>query len=270
MADKNFEKLVRALTTPIQDAENLLQAMYTERWVTTAVGAQLDLVGGLVGRPRQGVADDEIYRRYCRAQIAANKSDGLTEDIITISDLVVFDDAATYVVKYGGTGSVHARVDGVAVDPDVAVVLASILRRAAAGGVRLITETSDVVTVDQFAFDGTDTAKGFASLPELDLTPITTNTDTIIRYRDSVQDATLAIVADGTGAGSLANNGNAWTFHFESGVTTVAQFESAVNASSHLVVRTVDGVGTMGAGDAIAATAFTIIEGGGALASAMT
>lgn len=269
MAETNFQKMIRALVTPLTTAETTLQQLYTERWVNTAVGAQLDIVGALVGRARQGVTDDEIYRRYIRATVAANKSDGLVSDLIDVSRLVVFDDAATYVVQYGGNASVHVTVSGAVVDPAVSAVLATLLRSAAAGGVRLVVETWSEDEADMFAFDG-GTGLGFASLPELDLAPLTTNVETIVRYRDSVSEATLALVADGTGTGSLTNVSDAWTFHFQSGVTTVANFETAIGASTHLVVRSSDGVGTMAAGDVLAATALVAAEPGGALASAMT
>src|SRR5262245_2616348 len=66
MGDSNTQKALRALLAPAASLEHALQQLLTERNVNTAIGAQLDLIGKIVGRPRAGVADDEIYRRYIR------------------------------------------------------------------------------------------------------------------------------------------------------------------------------------------------------------
>ena len=68
---------------------------------------------------------------------------------------------------------------------------------------------------------------------ELDLGAETENVDTVIEatVAGSAGDAiTIAFVADGTGAGSFTRSVAALTFHFEDGVTTVTNFESAVAA----------------------------------------
>jgi hypothetical protein len=52
-------------------------------------------------------------------------------------------------------------------------------------------------------------------------------------------DATIAFVADGTGAGTLDESG--WpvvVFHYETAVTTVTNFESAISGSTNLDVKT--------------------------------
>lgn len=265
MPETNQQKILRALLAPMPDIERAALQALTEMNVNTAVGIHLDRIGYKVGREREGVTDDEIYRRYIRAQIAANKSDGLIADMLTIARLVVFDDDATYLLRNEGAAAFVLVVEGVAVAFEVAEVLADLIRLATAAGVRGITQTQASEPEDAFTFEGGD-GLPLGSLPELDLAPLTANVDTVVRHRDP-QLATLALVADGTGAGSLTNVGNAWTFHFESGVTTVAQFETAINASSALVVLTTDGVGTLDAGDVIAATTFTRPVTGGTLAS---
>lgn len=95
----------------------------------------------------------------------------------------------------------------------------------------------------------------------LDLAPLTANCETVVEARSggaAGNSLTLALVADGAGAGSLTQNGNAWTFHYQSTVTTVANFETAIQASSMLQVRTTDASGTLASpGDTFGATAFT-------------
>lgn len=140
--DSNTQKALRAWLAPAPELEATMQAVLTERSVDTAVGAQLDVVGALVGRPREGVTDDEIYRRYVRAQITANKSDGIIEDILTIARLVVDDEDATFVLRNEGTAAYTLAVEGVAITNEVAAVLMKLLLKATSGGVRPILEYS--------------------------------------------------------------------------------------------------------------------------------
>lgn len=136
MAESNTVKVLRALLTPAAALEAAFQQLLTERNVNTAVGAQLDAVGKLVGRARQGVADDEVYRRFIRATISANKSDGLIEDLLTIARLVVDDDDASFVFDNQGAAAYVLRVEDVAVSESTARVLIALLIKATAGGVR--------------------------------------------------------------------------------------------------------------------------------------
>jgi hypothetical protein len=76
---------------------------------------------------------------------------------------------------------------------------------------------------------------------DLDAT-LTTNCDTVIE--NAVAGAignltTISFVADGTGAGTLDESAfPAIVFHFETGVTTVTNFETAVTAGTRLLVKT--------------------------------
>lgn len=238
--------LLRALVGPCASLELALQCLLTLRSVNTAVGAQLDVIGKLVGRPRNGVTDDDVYRRYIRAQIAANNSDGLIDQILTIAELVIFDDDARLRFRNEGTAAYVLVVDDVPVSAVVAKVLITMLRRATAAGVRGMLHTNAGPPEEAFEFLG--------SLPELDLEPLTANVNTVVRSRDSIP-RTLAIALDGTGAGSLTNAGDAWTFHAQSGVTTVANFETAIGASSDLLLKTAGtGAHVFAAGDLLAAT----------------
>ncbi len=150
----NVEKLITVLVTPFQDLEDTLQQLLTERQIDTAVGVQLTAIGKLVGRDRNGVTDDEVFRRQVRAQIATNKSDGVTEDLITIATLIVDDDSAVYVVHNTGIASVSFSVEGVVPDADTIAVLISFLKKAVSAGVRIILTTWPSADEDDlFIFD---------------------------------------------------------------------------------------------------------------------
>jgi hypothetical protein len=167
----NIKKLIRALVTPFQDLEDTMQQMLTERTVDTAIGAQLDAVGKMVGCARGGL-DDDTYRRHIRAQIMTNKSDGLIEEMLVIASLIVYDDAATYVLDNQGVAAFMLRIDGLAISMDLAKVVISFLRRAVAGGVRVILETQDHSDDDAFTLDSfvpdTGPGKGFLDFVEAD------------------------------------------------------------------------------------------------------
>ena len=81
-----------------------------------------------------------------------------------------------------------------------------------------------------------------------DLNPLTANCETVIRARAAGfggNAISIQFVADGAGVGSLTQSGYALTFHYATGVTTVANFETAVAASGLIEVQTTDGAGTL-------------------------
>lgn len=169
MSDNNITKLLRALVGPIQEAEDALQQLLTERTVDTAIGAQLDVIGKLVGQPRAGEPDDEKYRRYVRARISTNKSTGLVSDVLKVADLIVYDDLAYLRVIQYGVASFVLRVEDIIVT-DVANSLIRFMRQVAAAGVRPIVESWPLEESTMFTCDGPgETGLGFGDV----LTPAT-------------------------------------------------------------------------------------------------
>lgn len=157
MAESNTQTVIRILLGPAQELEATMMAVLTQRTVDNAVGAQLDVIGRRVGRARQGVTDDEIYRRYVRAQITANKSDGLIDDILTVVDLVVHDDAAVLVLKNQGAAAYAVEIGGVAITDAIAQVVIALVRKATSAGVRSLVEytTADPSLVGRWSTQGT-------------------------------------------------------------------------------------------------------------------
>src|SRR5687768_3990656 len=114
MEGNTNEKLLAVLATPFQSLESALQQLLTERSIDTAIGAQLDVIGRVVGQKRNGMSDDD-YRRYCRARIATNRANGTVENLITITDLIIYDDDAVYEVESQGIATVVVRVQNLSV-----------------------------------------------------------------------------------------------------------------------------------------------------------
>src|SRR6185295_16570081 len=87
--ETNTQKLLRVWLTPAADLEQALLSVLAGLNVETATGFMLTILGKWVGRERNGVTDDGIFRRYVKAQISANKSDGTGEDVLTVARLVL-------------------------------------------------------------------------------------------------------------------------------------------------------------------------------------
>lgn len=152
MEGNNNEKLLACLVSPFQSLENALQQLLTERSVDTAVGAQLDVIGKIVGQARNGMTDDD-FRRHVRARISVNKSTGVTEDIITVTDLVVYDDNAYYRVERQGTATVKLTIEEVAVATALAERLFGMLEDTVSAGVRLVLQYGTAPMSELFQLD---------------------------------------------------------------------------------------------------------------------
>lgn len=164
------EKFLSALVYPLQGAEDAEQQVKVGLRVDDAVGEQLTMIGKIVGTDRNGETDDEVFRRQVRAQIATNSSDGLIEDLITVASLIVYDEDASYVIDNHGIAALTMRVEGVTVTYAVSELLMTFLRRAVAGGVRLILETQNhddslAFTLDTYVGGG-GTGMGFDNYAE--------------------------------------------------------------------------------------------------------
>lgn len=130
--------LVVVLMEPVQEAEEMLQVVLTQRDPLTAVGRNLDVVGSRVGQSRTS-ADDEIYRRHVLARIATNKSKGTIADVIKITRAVLNDADSVITITQHYPGSI---IVSVVSDEDVADILHLFLQAGVSAGVRVLVEWS--------------------------------------------------------------------------------------------------------------------------------
>ena len=143
--------LVRILVEPLQEVETVFQQLLTECGVLTAVGAQLDVVGKLVGAKRQGLTD-EVYRRHIRAQILANKSSGTINELLAIARLVVLDDLATFVFDNIGNATYRLLLE-LETTEELARIVAAFVQRGTSAGVRGIVQFGISPPAGWFRFD---------------------------------------------------------------------------------------------------------------------
>jgi hypothetical protein len=148
----NIEKLLAVIVSPAQDIEDALQQLKAERFVDTAVGSQLDIIGRIVGQPREGLVDDD-YRRYIRARIAANSSSGITEDILTVAFLVVYDEVADLTLTQEGIATARLEVENLEVTADLGAILFKFVQLAASAGVRIVVQWGESAPASMFRFD---------------------------------------------------------------------------------------------------------------------
>jgi hypothetical protein len=154
MADtpNNITKFLTALLGPAQDIENALAQMITERTLDVATGAQLDIIGRIVGQDRGGLSDDD-FRRYCRARIVTHRSNGTPPEILSIIELLINDDTVVLKLKPPGVAAYVVEVSNIAVPAQLANIIVSFLRDATSGGVRPVLESSANAPSTWFKWD---------------------------------------------------------------------------------------------------------------------
>lgn len=146
----------------VQEAEDALWQLMVERWLSTAEGEQLDVLGRIVGEPRRG-RDDATYAIWISARNMVSRSSGRTEEMLAIArkliapeDLIALEEyfPAAMVFRLTGTFTL-----------DMGYQIAFMLRQAKAAGV-LFQMTWAVAGTSAFRFAPGDTpvagsARGF-------------------------------------------------------------------------------------------------------------
>ena len=119
-----------------------------------------DAIGALVGQDRGGLPDED-YRRFVRARITVNRSRGLVNELVLVTQLVLDDPAVTIQITPSFPAALVERIIGAEISDDAASVLASFLRRTVAAGVRLLVEFQNASDAETFAFLDADAGLGF-------------------------------------------------------------------------------------------------------------
>lgn len=148
----NVSKLITALLEESQNIENALQQLFTQRGIDAAFGDQLDALGRIAGQPRNGL-DDDTYRRYVRARIMVHRSTGTINDVINVANLILYDNAAFYLLERLGTASYVLRISSTSITDDLAVILLAFVQKATSAGVRVQIEYSTLNPSAWFQWD---------------------------------------------------------------------------------------------------------------------
>lgn len=102
----NFLAVLRAISDQVQNIDDNTVELVTERYLSNAVGAQLDQWGLILGEPRVG-RPDEAYRSAIRIRILRNTTNATPNRIIRI--IVALAGAEN--AKYSDLGSATFGVD---------------------------------------------------------------------------------------------------------------------------------------------------------------
>ena len=78
----NLQSLIIALCSSGQDIQNNLQDLLTKRWLSTAIGVQLDGIGEILGLARIPGQSDDSYREALTFQVKINNGSGTPEQVI--------------------------------------------------------------------------------------------------------------------------------------------------------------------------------------------
>lgn len=78
-----IEAILASYIKQVQDLEDALFQVLNDRWLSTAEGAQLDMLGEILGEAREG-RDDTDYLQALNARIKINTGSGRVEDIIAV------------------------------------------------------------------------------------------------------------------------------------------------------------------------------------------
>lgn len=93
-----IEAFLRAFVDQIQSLEDLAWDVLTKSWTIEvdgngpAEGAQLDIIGEIVGQPRND-QNDETYLKFIKAKIVVNSSDGKTETLFQLLKEIGYENA---------------------------------------------------------------------------------------------------------------------------------------------------------------------------------
>lgn len=158
---ERLQALLSALVGPIQEIDDAVWQLYTERWPAVAEGVNLDMLGEIVGQPREG-RDDETYRLWIAARVYVNRSTGKGDDTVHVMALIAPDAEVTVTETFPAAYMVEA----VGLTPDP-VSIWQILLKVKPAGVQMNFAYSDADPDFLFTFAPSstlvagDTDKGF-------------------------------------------------------------------------------------------------------------
>lgn len=145
----NIEKLLSTYVAEVQELETAMQEVLNDRWIDVAVGAQLDGLGQIVGRSRDGNSD-VTYRNLIRAQVEINKGAGIVQDVVSVLELLLPSATIELIQEYPATFSVYLLQDIIL--ESTAALVSGALGDVRAAGVRALLHYH--IATPQFAFDG--------------------------------------------------------------------------------------------------------------------
>lgn len=142
----------------LQELENLANIYFNMVNINSAIGDQLNIVGGYVNLKRNGM-DDDTYKLFIKAEIIATSSKGRINELLTALDLLT-ENENSYIVPYTKAIDVYADVSTL-----LGQYILEFLERAVDAGVNVMT-VQPASTDGLFGFEGDITATTFGDLTD--------------------------------------------------------------------------------------------------------
>ena len=101
-ASPKIKGMLEAIVGPFDDVLTDIGALKNQRWIDSAVGAQLDGCGQIVGETRQG-RNDEAYRASIKFRVFVNVSNATPADMQQALSFLVGGDDKQYMEVYPAT-----------------------------------------------------------------------------------------------------------------------------------------------------------------------
>lgn len=149
----NVAAVFAALNNRAQEVEVALQALLTERSVSTAIGTQLDQLGAIVGQIR-GNATDDGYRLLIHARIKINNSSGTGPELLDVFSGLTLPGMPIRIRDEPPAAFTLVIEDLVTTADALTFIL--ILRSMKTAGVRALLEYGPQATNETFTFDTAD------------------------------------------------------------------------------------------------------------------
>jgi len=140
----------------MQDLENHAHQLYGLLDIDAGQGAQLDLIGTIVGQSRMGHSD-RIYKLLLKAKIGANVSHGTIEDVIGVWRLLAQANQVQVVEVYPAQVDLYSDTP---IDGAIAAFVRVLMQKVVAAGVRVDFLAIIYSSTNAFGFDGEDPTIG--------------------------------------------------------------------------------------------------------------
>ncbi len=144
-----LEAWISSYLEEVQELSDAAWEVLVLRLIDQATGEQLTVLGRLVGQPRT-IADDDRFRVFVRARIAANKSHGRWNDILLVARLLL-NGASAYTLTAFYPGALVLTIEDAF--PFIPTIEHGLLEDATAAGVRIDVHFHADDSADLFRFD---------------------------------------------------------------------------------------------------------------------
>lgn len=169
-----IEAFIRALCTPMARLEQAHAEVIISRLIEHASGESLRQLARFVGQPVLTDLSEEDLRRYVRARIIANRSNGTGEDILAIARLIINDETTRIRAHTVGGAVASVQLENNPTDFDISTILyRDFLSQAVGIAIRLELEWWTGDEEDMFEFESfsgpTGSGEGWGSTLDANL-----------------------------------------------------------------------------------------------------